>query len=109
MHKVRYKCKRCGACCRWAGYVRISEEEANAIAAFLGLDLGDFLDKYTRITADGYDLSLIEREDESCIFITEDNECMIQPVKPKQCRDFPEHWNFPGFERSCKAEKIEEE
>jgi len=24
-------------------------------------------------------------------------------VKPQQCRDFPNLWNFPGFEETCRA------
>ena len=27
----------------------------------------------------------------------------MQPVKPQQCRDFPNLWNFPGFEKVCHA------
>jgi hypothetical protein len=27
----------------------------------------------------------------------------VQPVKPQQCRDFPNLWNFPGFEQTCRA------
>ena len=33
----------------------------------------------------------------------EGNECAVQPVKPQQCRDFPNLWNFPGFEQTCRA------
>jgi len=31
------------------------------------------------------------------------NDCSVQPVKPQQCREFPNHWNFPGFEKTCHA------
>jgi hypothetical protein len=27
----------------------------------------------------------------------------VQNVKPQQCRDFPNLWNFPGFEKMCQA------
>jgi uncharacterized protein len=32
-------------------------------------------------------------------------------VKPQQCRDFPNLWNFPGFEKVCHAvpKLVEEE
>ena len=31
------------------------------------------------------------------------DDCSVQPVKPQQCRDFPNLWNFPGFEKTCRA------
>ena len=37
-----------------------------------------------------------------CIFL-EGRDCAVQPVKPQQCRDFPNGWNFPGFEKICRA------
>ena len=27
----------------------------------------------------------------------------MQPVKPQKCREFPNLWNFPGFEKVCHA------
>ncbi|MGN6641675.1 MAG: YkgJ family cysteine cluster protein, partial [Verrucomicrobiota bacterium] len=37
-----------------------------------------------------------------CIFL-EGDDCSVQSVKPQQCRDFPNLWNFPGFEKVCHA------
>ena len=99
----RFKCTRCGNCCRWAGYVHIAEEEAEKIADFLGMTLPGFLERYTVETEHRTGLSLAEREDESCVFVTDDNRCRIQPVKPFQCRAFPNEWAFPGFRRHCNA------
>jgi hypothetical protein len=31
----------------------------------------------------------------------------VQAVKPQQCRDFPNLWNFPGFEKICRAIPVE--
>ena len=28
---------------------------------------------------------------------------MINEVKPQQCRDFPNKWNFPGWRQVCEA------
>ncbi len=36
-------------------------------------------------------------------FFLDENDCAVQPVKPKQCRDFPNLWNFPGFEKVCQV------
>jgi hypothetical protein len=27
----------------------------------------------------------------------------VQPVKPQQCCDFPNLWNFPDFQKVCHA------
>ncbi|MFA6717036.1 MAG: YkgJ family cysteine cluster protein [Victivallales bacterium] len=97
-----FKCKRCGKCCQWAGYVRLRDGEAEKIADFLELELHAFTAEYTRVTADRRNLSLTEKADGSCIFY-EDNPpgCAINPVKPEQCRNFPQEWNFPGWRDEC--------
>ena len=47
-------------------------------------------------------LSLMEKEDGSCRYYDADTRyCQIQSVKPKQCRDFPFHWKFKGWEKLC--------
>ena len=76
------------------------------IAVYLGMDRIAFVQQYTRLTADRRSLSLIEHNDGSCIFLEDDNRCRINPVKPKQCRDFPVRWNFPGFEKLCKGDIV---
>jgi len=96
-----FECLRCGACCRWPGPVRVSEAEIDAIAAFLSLSSERFIDEFTCLTEDRRGLSLIEKEDGSCIFHEEPSKCAINAVKPKQCRDFPLGWSFPGWEEYC--------
>ena len=99
----RYLCQRCGNCCRWPGDVRITEDEAQAIAAHLGLGEMQFIQSHTRINANRTGLSLIEKPDGACIFLQGLNTCLIQPVKPEQCRGFPNAWNFPGWREICEA------
>lgn len=95
-------CKRCGACCRVHGYVKLRLGEAESIAEYLKMPLYDFTSEYTRLTHDRTILSLIEKEDGSCIFL-DGNDCMIEEVKPKQCNGFPMKWKFPGWEIICKG------
>jgi Fe-S-cluster containining protein len=38
----------------------------------------------------------------ACILLA-GRDCTVQPVKPQQCRDFPNGWSFPGFEKICRA------
>ncbi len=100
--RTYWKCQRCTACCRWPGDVKVGPEEITEIAAFLGLGEPEFLQKYTRLRTDRAGLSLIEQTDDSCIFL-QGNNCVINAVKPQQCRDFPNKWNFPGWRQVCGA------
>lgn len=95
-------CQRCTACCRWPGQVRLTGAEFARLAAFLGMTEHDFIQRHTRLTADRRGLALQERPDHTCVFL-EGNNCRVQPVKPQQCRDFPNRWNFPGFQQFCHA------
>ncbi len=102
--KDQFSCNRCGTCCRWPGYVRLKEGEAEKIADFLGLPLDEFVDKYTEITADRKNLSIIEAEEHACFFLT-DSGCAINEVKPIQCQNFPYKWNFFGWRNKCEMGK----
>jgi hypothetical protein len=73
------------------------------IAAHLGMSPAEFTEQYTRLAANRRELSLTEKEDGSCIFLTRRNTCAINPVKPRQCRDFPLRWKFRGAEKVCSA------
>ncbi len=97
-----WQCQRCTACCRWPGDVKVSAAELTGIAAFLAIPGDQFIQTHTRLRTDRNGLSLKEREDGSCIFL-EGNDCSIQEVKPQQCRDFPNKWNFPGWRKLCRA------
>lgn len=100
----RWECRRCGACCRWPGEVRLVGGEAARLAAHLGITERGFADRYTRLAADRKALSLVEREDGTCVFLDgEPARCRVHEVKPQQCRTFPNGWSFPGFERVCAA------
>ncbi|HTI70499.1 MAG TPA: YkgJ family cysteine cluster protein [Candidatus Limnocylindria bacterium] len=101
-----WECDRCTACCRWPGQVLLSEGEITRIAEFLGLTESDFIQQYTRLNRERTGLALVDREDFACVFLEGDN-CRIQAVKPQQCRDFPNLWNFPGFQKVCQAKPIE--
>lgn len=100
--KTTYVCARCGNCCKWRGYVHVTQEEIQSIAQFLGIEHKIFMDKYIRLTKERTGLSLIENPDGSCVFL-ENDRCLINPVKPRQCKAFPNEWNFEGFQEVCNA------
>ncbi|GDY20462.1 hypothetical protein LBMAG56_18070 [Verrucomicrobiota bacterium] len=99
---IFHECQRCTACCRWPGQVRLTDAEITRLAAFTGLSESDFIQQFTRLTTDRRGLALLDKPDGACVFLDGEN-CAVQPVKPQQCRDFPNLWNFPGFEKICHA------
>lgn len=83
----------------------MTEQEIGAIANHLGMDEGIFVQQYTRLRPNRGGLALIDREDGACFFL-KGSECSIQSVKPQQCKDFPNAWNFPGWRDICEAIEI---
>lgn len=100
MDLSQFECRRCNECCRQEGYVRLEKGEPEKIADFLKMDLWSFTDQFTRLTRDRQSLSLTENTDHSCIFLNR-NGCRIDPVKPRQCREFPFSWRFRNWHRIC--------
>ena len=94
-----FECQRCGECCRWGGYVYITEDDVKKISAHLLLSEFDFVNKYAEIIHRPR-LNLKTKPDGRCIF-QEGNDCAIHPVKPKQCVDFPDHWKIRELESFC--------
>ena len=82
--------------------MRLTDVEITRLAAFKGVSEADFIQQFTRLTWDRGGLALQEKPDGGCIFL-EGDDCAVQAVKPQQCRDFPNLWNFPGFEKTCRA------
>jgi len=97
-----YQCQRCGNCCRWPGLVKLTEEDITAISAFLGLSEDDFIQQHTRLRPRRDGLALLDKGNGECAFL-DGRDCRIQPVKPAQCRGFPNEWNFPGWREVCEA------
>jgi uncharacterized protein len=102
---VFYECDRCTACCRWPGQVRLSDAEISAMAAFLSLTEHEFIQRYTRLHTSRTALALEDKANGECIFL-DGNNCRVNSVKPRQCRNFPNLWNFPGFQQICRAKAV---
>ena len=104
--EVTYLCQRCGNCCRWPGDVIVTENETGNIASFLNIEEEEFIQKYTRLSANRKHLSIIDKEDGSCFFLEGLNTCAIQSVKPAQCGGFPNKWRFEGWRELCEAIEV---
>jgi hypothetical protein len=83
----------------------VSPEEIRAIAVFLKIEEDLFIQQYTRLRPNREGLALIDQEDGACFFL-KGNDCSLQTVKPQQCQDFPNGWNFPGWRNVCKAIEV---
>jgi uncharacterized protein len=88
---LRFECTGCGKCCTGApGYIWVTLEEIEAIAARVGLPVEQFTRKYVRRIGNEY--SLIEKRNSKgeydCIFL-DGKRCQIYEERPTQCRTFP--------------------
>jgi uncharacterized protein len=85
---LKFKCTECGKCCTGApGYVWVTENEMEAIAEFLKIDLKEFMRKYVRRVGQRYSL-LESKQTFDCVFL-KDKKCQVYGARPKQCRTFP--------------------
>lgn len=100
--RVWYQCQRCTNCCRWPGVVKLGEGEAERLAEYLGVSLDELVNEYCDLLPNRKGLGLKSRPNDECIFLHDDN-CLVQEVKPEQCRGFPNRWNFPGWRKVCEA------
>ena len=83
-----WACKRSGNCCAIpGGFVRVTADEASAIASHLGLELAAFRSRY--LQPDGARLK--EGLGNRCVFLQDGKPagCSIYPARPAKCRSFP--------------------
>ncbi len=88
---LHFECSQCGNCCSGVpGYVWVTPEEINEMAAFLKLTVEQFGKKYLRRVHK--DISLIELPNYDCVFLQRNGStvgCKIYSVRPQQCRTWP--------------------
>lgn len=86
---LRFECTGCGQCCTGApGYVWVSAEEIERLAAVVGLGVAQFEEKYVRSV--GKRKSLIEFPNGDCVFYdNRTKRCKVYGARPAQCRTWP--------------------
>ncbi|MCG6878363.1 MAG: YkgJ family cysteine cluster protein [Deltaproteobacteria bacterium] len=116
-----FDCKMCGECCHGIGGIFMERDEQIRIARYLGLELEDFLKKYTE-KRNGRIYAEVGAED-YCIFFKKETGCSIHTVKPARCRLWPyfpanvadrETWDAAklacrGINRECSFEDFVKE
>lgn len=84
--------------------MRLTELTITRLAQWQGMSEFDLIQKFTRLARDRSGLALQEKPGGECVFL-DGNDRSVRPVKPQQCRAFPNGWNFPGFEKVCQARR----
>jgi Fe-S-cluster containining protein len=87
---LRFTCTGCGDCCTGApGYVWVTSDEIAALAAEVGMAVGEFEKRYVRRI--GVRKSLKERKKTyDCVFLdAETRKCQVYAARPRQCRTWP--------------------
>jgi Fe-S-cluster containining protein len=87
---LRFTCTGCGDCCTGApGYVWVTADEIAALAAEVGMAVGEFEKRYVRRI--GVRKSLKERKKTyDCVFLdAETRKCQVYAARPRQCRTWP--------------------
>ncbi len=77
----------------------VSDADIARLAAHLAMAETDFIERYCALARNRAQLTLIENGEGACVFL-EGHACRVYPVRPDQCRSFPEGWSVSG----CPAE-----
>ena len=103
---LQFTCTQCGNCCTGdPGFVWVTDEELEAIAAFLGRPVREVRDLYARKSRGR--VTLRERANGDCVFFDARKGCTVYPVRPAQCRTWP-FWESnvatpEDWERTCRV------
>ena len=72
--------------------MRLREGEAERLAEHLRMAVEEFTAQYADLAPDRRGLALKCAADGRCCFLTEENLCRVNAVKPRQCAEFPYTW-----------------
>lgn len=90
--KAKFKCKRCGGCCRQRGDIILSPSDVILICRYLDVSVEELMQRYLKIqNFNGIKIPVIKDKGDSertCIFL-ENGACKIHKVKPIACYTFP--------------------
>ena len=85
-------CLQCANCCKSIPPI-VSSRDSKRIAQSLGMQRGEFEDKYIVVDEDGD--RVINAS--PCPFLEEDNKCRIYEVRPSACRQYPHSGKMDFF------------
>jgi Fe-S-cluster containining protein len=86
---MRFECQKgCTKCCEQQGFVYLTEDDIPRLAAYLGMTVPAFEQRYVYRTKNQRRLRVPRHA--QCEFLHEGG-CSVHPAKPLQCRSFP-YW-----------------
>jgi uncharacterized protein len=87
---LKFQCTGCGDCCTGApGFVWVTNDEIEILAAELGLDVAAFERKYVRNIGARKSLKELKKSFD-CVFLDADTrKCTVYSARPRQCRTWP--------------------
>jgi len=85
----RFNCQKCGACCVHGGQIKITPAEAQRIADYLDIDMGDMSLFPFTAKSDDPDWLYLEVKNPCFFWDKVERTCMIHEVKPAMCQDYP--------------------
>ena len=102
---LHFSCTQCGKCCMTGGeyHVFLTVAEAHRIRDYLQLSKAWFRRRYLRRLEEG-DLVLADGNGDRCIFLDEEGQCSVYPVRPLQCRTYPFWPELAGNARAWHSE-----
>jgi len=80
----RTDCLTCANCCKTTSPI-VTEKDIDRIAKFIKLKPFQFIEQYLKKDTDG--LWMMQKT--PCVFLDDENYCMIYEVRPKACREYP--------------------
>jgi Fe-S-cluster containining protein len=85
---LRFRCTRCGDCCRGAGNVWVRDEEIAPLAAAQKMTDDEFRSAYTRQLG-RHGVLLRQKRNQECVFWNAGSGCQVYEQRPHQCRTYP--------------------
>lgn len=91
---LSFECQGCGGCCAGPaeGYVWITEDDIEAIAAHLRISIQELMDKYVRKVGKRFSLREVTKT-KDCVFLETAQDgrrkCSIYRYRPTQCLTWP--------------------
>jgi Fe-S-cluster containining protein len=82
---MKFICKKCAACCKGPGYVRLHWREFRHLKDYHNLSPMEYY------YDDEGEPCLVQKTETGCIMLKNDR-CLIYACRPEQCRTFP-FWN----------------
>lgn len=99
-----FECQKTGHCCRFEGYVYVSEEEISNMAKELRYPLSTFKEHY--VIQDGSYFLISKPGYRKDCFLNCQNECQVYLSRPQQCRTYP-NWDNLWQSKSSILKEVE--